>query len=124
MIGETTSWAAGLFGGTMLIVEIAWIVFIIIGWWRTFVKAGKPGWGAIIPFYNMYLYIKVGGRPGWWLILFFIPFLNIIMDLIVSIDVSKNFGHGTGYGIGLWLLKPIFMLILGFGGDTYRPVNA
>ena len=124
MIGETTNWAAGLFGGVMWILYVVWIVLVIIGYWRTFVKAGKPGWGAIIPFYNLYLYIMVGGRPGWWLILYFIPFVNIIMDLIVSIDVSRNFGHGTGYGIGLWLLKPIFMLILGFGSDQYRPVNA
>jgi len=124
MIGETTNWVAGLFGGVMWILYVAWIVIVIIGYWRTFVKAGRPGWGAIIPFYNLYLYIKVGGRPGWWLILYFIPFVNIIMDLIVSIDVSRNFGHGTGYGIGLWLLKPIFMLILGFGGDQYKPVNA
>jgi len=124
MIGETTSWGSALGGGTMLIVEIAWIVLVVVGYWRMFVKAGKPGWGAIIPFYNLYLFIKVGGRPGWWLILYFIPIVNIIIDLIVSIDVSKNFGHGAGFGIGVWLLKPIFVLILGFGGDDYKPVNA
>ena len=55
-----------------------WIVLVIAGTWKTFVKADKPGWGAIIPFYNTYLMIKVAGRPGWWLILFFIPIVNII----------------------------------------------
>ena len=65
----------------------------------TWTKAGKPGWGAIIPFYNIYLIVKVAGRPGWWLILYFIPIVNIIIWLIVCIDVARNFGHGAGFGI-------------------------
>ncbi|MEI6724978.1 MAG: DUF5684 domain-containing protein, partial [Actinomycetes bacterium] len=59
--------------GTWVIVEIILLVLVIAGMWMTFVKAGRPGWGAIIPFYNTYLMIKVAGRPGWWLILYFIP---------------------------------------------------
>ena len=79
-----------------------------------------PGWGAIIPFYNSYLLIKVAGRPGWWLILYFIPFVNIIIHIIVCIDVAKNFGHGAGYGILLWLFPFIMFLVLGFGSDQYQ----
>jgi hypothetical protein len=107
----------------LLIVEIIWIVLVVAGLWKTFVKAGQPGWGAIIPFYNIYLMIKVAGRPGWWLILYFIPFVNIVIQLIVSIDIAKNFGHGAGYGVLLWLFAPIMYLVLGFGSDRYRPVN-
>lgn len=121
---ETTdSWTSALFGGTWLILEIIWIVLVIAGMWKTFVKADKPGWGAIIPFYNAYLMIKIAGRPGWWLILFFIPFVNIVMVLIVSLDIAKNFGHGAGFGILLWLFAPIMYLVLGFGSSEYRPVT-
>jgi len=124
MITAASSTGAGLFGGVWLIFEIIWIVLVIAGLWKTFEKAGHPGWGAIIPIYNLYLLIKVAGRPGWWLILYVIPFVGIIIWLIVSIDIAKNFGHGGGYGILLWLFAPIMYLVLGFGSDEYRPVNS
>jgi hypothetical protein len=98
--------------GIVLIVGIA-------GLWATFTKAGHPGWGAIIPFYNYYLLSKTGGRPGWWWILFCIPIVNIVVWIIVCIDVSKNFGKTGGFAVGLILLPFIFFLILGFGSAQY-----
>ena len=53
--------------GIVVIIYIAVIVFEIAALWRVFVKAGRPGWAAIIPFYNYYVLLKVVGRPGWWL---------------------------------------------------------
>jgi hypothetical protein len=91
--------------------------------WKVLVKAGQPGWGILIPIYSSYLLLKVAGRPGWWLILFFIPLINIIIQLIVSIDIAKNFGKGTGFGLGLFFLSGIFFPILGFGSAVYRPVQ-
>lgn len=125
MIAETTSSnvAGAFFGGTVLIVEIALIVLAIVGLWMTLSKAGKPGWGAIIPIYNTYLIIKMAGRPGWWLILFFIPIVNIIILLIVALDVAKNFGHGSGFGVLLWIFPMIMYLVLGFGSSQYKPVR-
>ena len=66
MFGATSGGAAG---GVLWVIYVIFIVLVIAGLWKTFVKAGEPGWGAIIPFYNIYLIIKVAGRPGWWLIL-------------------------------------------------------
>jgi hypothetical protein len=111
-----------LFGTTMLIIEIAVIVLVIAGLWATLNKAGRPGWGAIIPIFNLYLIIKMAGRPGWWLILYLIPIVNIIIALIVAIDVSQNFGHGAGYGILLWIFPWLMYLVLGFGGAQYNQV--
>jgi hypothetical protein len=110
------------FGGTMLIIELVFVVLVVAGLWMTLHKAGKPGWGAIIPFFNLYLIIKMAGRPGWWLILYFIPIVNFIIALIVALDVSQNFGHGAGFGILLWLFPWLMYLILGFGGSQYRQV--
>ena len=112
------------YSGTYLIVDIVIAVLMIVGLWMTLSKADKPGWGAIIPFYNWYLMIKVAGRPGWWLILYFIPIVNIIIHIIVSIDIAKNFGHGGGFGVLLWLFPFIMFLVLGFGSSQYRPLNA
>ena len=102
------------------LVSIVIAVLVIAGLWKTFDKAGRPGWAAIIPFYNFYMLCKVAGRPGWWLILWFIPIVDIIVLLIVSIDVAKQFGKGAGYGIGLWILPFIFYRMLGFGQDQYQ----
>jgi len=109
-------------GGAMivLVVQLAILVLIIASFWKVFAKAGHPGWAAIIPIYNIYILCKIAGRPGWWLLLLFIPLVNIIISAIVSIDVAKAFGRGTGFGIGLWLLGIIFYPILAFGSAQYQ----
>jgi hypothetical protein len=95
-------------------------VFEIAALWRVFTKAGRPGWGAIIPIYNTYLLVKVAGRPGWWVILYIIPLVNIVIHLIVALDLARNFGKGSAFGvIGMWLFAPIGILILGFGSAQY-----
>jgi len=60
-------------------------IFMIVVMWKLFVKAGQPGWAAIIPFYNTYTLIKIAGKPGWWLLLYFIPFVNIVISIIVVV---------------------------------------
>jgi hypothetical protein len=113
-------------GGTIgIIIYLAIIIFEIAAYWMIFQKAGRPGWGAIIPFYNIYLLCKIAGRPGWWLVLFLIPLVNIVIVAIVVIDIAKAFGKGTGFGFGLFLLGFIFAPILGFGSATYtEPATA
>jgi hypothetical protein len=105
-------------GGFMFVVW-ALVIVAIVGMWKVFTKAGKPGWGCIIPIYNAYLLLQIAGRPGWWLILFFIPIVNLITAFIVSLDVAKNFGKSSGFGVGLFFLGFIFYLILGFGDAQY-----
>jgi uncharacterized membrane protein YhaH (DUF805 family) len=102
---------------------LAFAIFMIAAMWKVLEKAGQPGWGILIPFYNVYLLLKVAGRPGWWLILYFIPLVNIIIELIVNIDIARNFGKGTGFGLGLFFLSFIFYPILGFGSAAYKPVK-
>ena len=78
------------FSGVYWVLYVVWIVLVIAGGWKMFVKAGKPGWGVIIPFYNTYLLCKIAGRPGWWLILFFIPIVNIIIWIIVCLGHRRE----------------------------------
>lgn len=122
VIAQEDGGAGGaLFGGVFMIVWLVLIVVIIAGMWKTFDKAGKPGWGCIIPIYNVILMLEIAERPLWWLLLFLIPFVSIIPAIIVPIDIAKNFGKGTGFGLGLAFLGPIFYPILGFGDATYQP---
>jgi hypothetical protein len=103
----------------VLLIELSLVVFVIAGLWKTFVKAGQPGWAAIIPIYNLYIMIQIAGKPWWWLLLCFIPLVNIVFIILIHIEVAKNFGKGVGFGIGLAFLGFIFYPILGFGGAQY-----
>ena len=96
------------------------MILIIAGCWKVFTKAGQPGWASIIPIFNVYIWCKIVGRPGWWVILLLIPFVNFIIGIILSIDLAKSFGKGVGFGLGLALLGFIFWPILGFGSAQYQ----
>jgi hypothetical protein len=103
-----------------LLMLVFWLA-AIVALWKVFVKAGQPGWAAIVPFYNVYVLLKVAGRPGWWLLLFLIPVVNWVISIVVSIDVAKAFGKDVVFGvIGLWLFSFIGYLMLGFGDATYK----
>ena len=104
------------------LIWLAIIVVMIAGFWKVFTKAGHPGWAAIIPIYNLYILTKIAGRPWWWMLLFLVPIVSFVIAIILSIDVAKAFGKGTGFGVGLALLSPIFYCILGFGDATYKGV--
>ena len=113
----------GIVGGIIaLIMFVFWlavIVAVIAGGWKMFEKAGQPGWGVLVPIYNLYLLCKIGGRPGWWVLLFLIPLVNILISIIVWNDISKSFGKDVLFTVGLVLLTPIFVCILGFGDARY-----
>ncbi len=112
----------GLCGG---LIGIAFAVVMIVAMWKLFAKADKPGWAALIPFYNIWVLLEIVGRPGWWLLLMLIPGVNLIISIIVMVDLAKAFGKETGFAIGLILLPFIFMLILAFGKAQYqKPVAA
>lgn len=110
-------------GGTAGMIFMAvWLVVclaVLAGVWKVFTKAGQPGWGVLVPIYNAYLITRIAQRPAWWLILMFVPIVNILAAVVLSMDIAKHFGKGPGFGVGLAFLGPIFYPILGFGGAQY-----
>lgn len=113
-------------GAGGLLVMLVWLVLVIVaiaGLWKTFEKAGKPGWAAIIPIYNVIVLLEIAGKPIWWFLLFLIPIVGLVVGILVGIDVAKNFGKGAGFGLGLALLGFIFFPILGFGDARYQPTT-
>ncbi|MBS1512249.1 MAG: signal peptidase I [Bacteroidetes bacterium] len=105
----------------ILIFYFAFIIFIIASIWKTFEKAGQPGWASIVPFYNYYIMAKMGGVKNWWLI--FIPLINIYIIIVIFHGISKSFGKDAGFTVGLILLGFIFWPILGFGSAKYIGPN-
>lgn len=106
-------------------------VLTIIGMWKIFVKAGKPGWAAIIPIYNYIVLLQIVGRPVWWVAFFLlaiIPFVGwiavLVLSIIVANDLAKSFGKDVGFTVLLVLLPFIGYLILGFGKDKYHGPSA
>ncbi len=75
-----------------LLYLIPIVILSLIGLWKLFIKAGRQGWEAIIPIYNFYVMLKITGRPLWWLVLYFIPVVNIFVGIGVLIDFAKCFG--------------------------------
>jgi hypothetical protein len=107
---------AGCFVG---IIYLAIIVLLIVSMWKVYAKAGKPGWAAIIPIYNIIVLLEIVGKPLWWIILMLIPFVNFVVAIIVYLELAKVFGKGAGFGIGLFFLSFIFFPILAFSDAKY-----
>ncbi|TRX72443.1 DUF5684 domain-containing protein [Carboxylicivirga sp. M1479] len=107
----------GLFGG---IAYMAIIVLVIAALWKVFEKAGKPGWACIVPIYNIIVLLEIVGKPVWWLFLMLIPGVGIILAIWSTNLLSKSFGQGVGYTLGLLLLPVVFYPILGFGDAKYE----
>jgi uncharacterized membrane protein YhaH (DUF805 family) len=76
--------------------------------------ANKTGttnaWLAWIPIANIYLMCKVAGKPGWWLILFFIPIVNIVINIIVWMKISEA-RNKPGW-LGILMIIPFVNLII------------
>lgn len=106
-----------------LLVSLGFMVFMIVMMWIVFKKAGRPGWGILIPLYNIYLMLKIGGMSGWWLLGLFIPFVNIVAGLVVAfllpIKIAGKFGKGVLFGIGLIFIPFIFYAILALTDVQY-----
>ena len=111
---------AAIFGMGFMLVMLAFVVLMIASVWKIFSKAGEPGWAAIVPIYNVIVMLKIGGKPVWWIVLFLIPLVNAIMGILLAIAIAEKFGKGTGFGLGMAFLPPIFYPMLAFGDAQYR----
>ncbi len=133
-----------LLGGIYLIFALVWWILQIIANWNIFTKAGEAGWKSLIPIYGDYISYKIAWQTSYFWLSFILGivasyvssanlnesmFLTVIatllriviavINIIYCVKLSKAFGHGIGFAIGLILLQPIFLLILGFGSDQY-----
>jgi hypothetical protein len=112
-----------------LLLALAFYVLVALGLYGTFIKAGQPGWAGFVPIYNFIILLRVAGRPatwGWFLLLLIVPYVGtlgfFIVYIIVANDVSKSFGHGPGFTVGLVIpyVSIVFWYILWLGSSQYR----
>ncbi len=107
-------------GPTAIFIVVVIFVIMIVSMWRVFTKAGKPGWACIVPIYNIIELLEIIGKPIWWILLLFIPFVNIVFIIWIYNMLSKSFGKSEGFTVGLILLPIIFLPILGLGNAEYK----
>jgi hypothetical protein len=103
----------------------AFMIISIVSMWLIFNKAKQPGWAAIIPFYNIWVALEVIGKPWWWLLLLFVPIVNIVFGILMCRELARVFKQGVAFTVGLVFLPFIFLPLLAFGPYTYtKPKNS
>lgn len=102
-------------------------IFTIVCMWKVFEKAGKPGWASLIPIYNLVVLFEITNiKPTvlLWLLFPVVGYIIVAVYTIISyFKLARAFGQPSGFGIGLWLLNPIFMGILAFGDYQYTELT-
>lgn len=131
-------------GGMYLIFAFVWWILQIIANRNIFTKAGEAGWKSLIPIYGDYVSYKIAWQTSYFWLNFILGillsyvsnanlnesmFLSLIVillkialtviNIMYCVKLARAFGRGIGFAIGLILLQPIFLLILGFGSDQY-----
>jgi hypothetical protein len=110
---------SGSIGGFIAggVMGVAWLLFVLIGFWKVFTKLGLPGWMGLIPFVNVYMIYKARGQhsPILWLILTLIPCVNIIALWVLASDTAELFGKGFIWKLFLFVLPGFSHLALGYG---------
>jgi hypothetical protein len=101
-------------------VSVILAVLSVIGMWLVFKKAHKAGWRSLVPVLNLYTLVQIGDRHGLKFLLLLIPVVGVIYYVLFSVRLARRFGKGLLFGVGLMLLPPLFILILGLGSAKYK----
>lgn len=109
---------AGMLGTIFLIFGVLALI-LIVSQWKIYTKAGRPGWASLVPIYNIVVMLDIVKKPTWWIILLFIPLVNLVVAIMLIHNLSKAFGQGGGFTLGLLFLSPIFYPLLAFGNYSY-----
>ena len=111
--------SSGIFAGIGGLLYLALIVLIVAGMWKLFEKAGKPGWAAIIPIYNIIVIFEIIGKPMWQLILLFIPLANFYLLITMGVSFCRSYGkRGIGNYLFYFFLGFIAIPMWGFSDET------
>jgi len=103
------------------LIALIILALLVASLWKIYEKAGKPGWAALVPIYNIIVLLEIVQKPIWWIVLFFVPVVNLVVIFILLVELARKFGQGVGFAVGLFFLGFIFYPILGFGDAVYNP---
>ena len=79
-----------------------WLIFFLVvqvihglGTWKLYVKSGYKSILAFIPVYNAVILMKIINRPSWWVILLFLPIINLLIFPVIWVETARSFGKNT-----------------------------
>jgi hypothetical protein len=101
---------AGPFMLMVLVFIIAYIYFALALQTIARKTNTENGWWAWVPILQIILSLNVARKPMWWIVLCFIPFLNIVMFVLIWMGISKARNRPSWWGI--LLLVPVVNLIV------------
>ena len=104
-----------------IIIFLVFQIIYFLSTWKLFIKAGEKPIYSLIPFYNLILMMKIIKRPKWWVVLLFIPVINLLMFGVVIIEILRSFGKNSNLDslIGLVSLGTYITYINYFGSIDY-----
>ncbi|MCK5391367.1 MAG: hypothetical protein KAJ31_02985 [Deltaproteobacteria bacterium] len=91
-----------------LYIYVAYCIMVIANKTNT-----ENSWFAWVPILNLYLLCKIADKPGWWVILFLIPLVNIVISIIVWMKIAEKMGKPNWLGI-LWIFPPLGLIVVGY----------
>lgn len=114
---DSTDTAGAVGFGVLILIFLAFIVITLVGYWKLFTKLGLPGWMGVVPFVNVYMIYKARGEhePVLWLVLSFIPLINIVALWFLASDTAELFGRELGWKLFLFFIPGLSHVVLGFG---------
>jgi hypothetical protein len=108
----------------MLVVVVASYVLIAIPLSALFRKTGIEPWKAWVPVYNTYEWLRLGGQNGHWTWFSLVPYGSVVMSVFLYMGMyrtGKAFGKDGSFVVLGIFLPVVWLFILGFGRDVYRP---
>ena len=128
----TNDFYAGLGIGLILLASflgLALIAFTAVYRWKLFIKAGKDGWEAIIPFYIGWTLFEISGFPGWMSLISYVSFIPVIryigplaalaLSIVTSISLCKKFNRQGYFWLLVALVPFVGLPIIAFSNDKY-----
>ena len=103
-----------------------WFLFILgiqavhfLGTYRLYIKAGRKGWEALVPIYNAVVLMQIIRRPKWWVILLFIPIINLMMFPAVWVETLRSFGRTKWVDTLLVILTlGLYLFVINYDSKT------
>jgi hypothetical protein len=107
---------------TMCGIMLFNMMLAMVSYWKLFTKAGQPGWKALIPFYNVFVFLKIINKPCWWFFLFIVPGVNIVFGIWSLNLLVRAFGKDEGYTVASVFFPQVFLPALAFDKNAqYAP---
>ncbi|MGY6561866.1 MAG: S26 family signal peptidase [Luteibaculaceae bacterium] len=87
---------------------------------KIFEKAGEKAWKGYVPFYNLYVWLKIMEKPWWWMLILAIPGVNFLLFMVMNYELSRAFDRKTlPFGILAFLAPFVAIPIIAFSNDKF-----